>query len=285
MFGLSFGANKTKQSSTTDINKTETTNQTETGTKTSTGTTTNTGTSATTGTSNTSTSQAGTSTQQSTGSQQSTSTTSQFSDAVLGGLNSAVSSLLGAIPTTTQQLGGSFNHDEFIQEGMDAASSKVQSDLDASLNSIFDSIGGRDDSNSMATLLATRARSDAGAALAGTRGSLEAQAQDIEKNRFLANLQGIGQNQSFLENILAALKGGQSTTTGAVQTAENTTGATTNTGTSATQEAQNTATSSTQIQNLIEALNNVLSGTVNTTGTESTKSKGSTIGGGASLSL
>src|SRR5574338_222040 len=178
-FGISFGANKSKSSQTTNVNKTEDVNQTESGTKSSTGTTSTTGSSATTSGSTTNTSQTGTSAQQTTGSQQSTSTTTQFDDAVLGGLNSAVAALLGNIPMETQQLEGSFDHGAFVQSGLDAANSKIQTDLDASLNSVFDAIGGRDDSNSMATLLANRARSDAGAALSGAYANLEAQAQGI----------------------------------------------------------------------------------------------------------
>lgn len=285
MFGLSFGINKSNSKSSTNVNKTETVNQQQNDTKTTSGTTTAAGTSNTTSASNTATNQAGTSNLATTGSQNTTSTTKQFDDSVLSGLNSAVGQILGAIPTAPQQLGGSFDHAAFVQGGLDAATSRVNSDLDTSLNGVFDTIGGRDDQNSMATLLANRARGDAAANLAGVRSSLEQTAQGIDESRFGANLSGVKTSQDFLTNVLAQLKGGSATTTGAATTAENQTGATTNAGTSATTGSENTATANVTNQQLVEALNSLLSGTTNTVGTETTKAKGTNIGGGAGLSI
>jgi hypothetical protein len=284
-FGLSFGSNSQKGSSTTNVNKTESVNQTESGTKASTGVTSSTGTSSSQSGSTGSTSQTGTSAQQTTGSQQTSQTTTQFSDSVLGGLESAVGQLLGAIPTAPAQMQGDFDSDAFVKSGMDAASSRITGDLEASLNSMFDQFGGRDDSNSMAMLLANRARGDAGAALSGAYANLEAQAQGIERDRFLANLQGTGQAQGFLGSVLDALKGGRASTTGSTQTSEATTGTSSQQGTSSQTGYENTQTSQQQIQALIEALNNTLAGTTNVVGTESTKTKGKTTGFGAGLSL
>lgn len=280
-FGLSFGSKKQTGKSTTNVDKTDTTNETQSGTKASVGTTT------TTGSSNTQSSQSGTQTGQTssnTSSQQNTSsTTTQFSDSVLGGLESAVGQLLGAIPTDTQQLNSNFNKEQFIASGMDAASSQVQTDLEASLNSMFDQFGGRDDDNSMAMLLANRARSDAAASLAGTRANLTSTAEGIARENFNADLAGLGQNQNFLATVLSQLKGGTSTTTGTA------TGNEATTGTSAQQNqqtgSQNTQTAEQSTQALIEALSSILSGTTHTVGTETTKSKGKNTGFGAGLSL
>lgn len=285
MFGLSFGINKTKQSSSTDISKNETTNQTQNDTKSTSGTTATSGTSATSSAQQTATNQAGTSAQQTTGQQATTSTTTQFDDSVLSGLNSAVGQILSAIPAAPMKMDGGFDHAAFVSGGLDAATSQVQTGLDAALNGIYDNVGGRDDQNSMATLLANRARGDAASNLAGVRASLEQTAQGIDESRFGANLSGVKASQDFLTNILSQLKGGQATTKGAATTSEATSGATTNTGTQASTGSENTATSSTTTQQLLEALTSLLSGVTNTTGTEKTKGSSLSIGGGASASF
>lgn len=216
-FGISFGSNKTKGSSTTNVNKTEDTNQTQSGTQLSTGVSSQTGQSATTSTQT----QTGATTQTgtTTGSQTQQQSSTQFGEPVLAGLESTVQALLGNLPSTPSQLNDTFDKDQFVAGGVSAAQSQIQMDLEASLNSMFDQFGGRDDSNSMATLLANRARGDAAAQLAGVRSNLEAQGQGIERDRFLANLQGVGQQQGFLAQILDALKGGRATATGQTQTA------------------------------------------------------------------
>jgi hypothetical protein len=280
-FGISFGKQKSSGSSTTDVSKVESGTQTESGTKTSTGTTTTSG--ATQTSQSGSTTQQGTTAQQSTGTESKTGTTTQFSSGVLGGLESAVASLLGAIPTGTQQYESDFNKDAFIQAGMDAASSRITGDTELALNSMFDQFGGRDDSNSMAALLATRARGDAAAALAGARANLESQAEGIGRENFGANLQGLGLNQQFLQGILGALKGGVSTSAEQVATAENVTGQTSQVGTS--QQVGSETTQQTQVQQLAEILNSIVSGTTTTVGTESTKQKGKVAGGGVGLSI
>jgi hypothetical protein len=280
-FGISFGKNKSKGSSVTNVNKTETGVEATSGTKATTGTTTQTGT--TTSQQQGTTSQTGTTTGTTTGSQTTQGTTQQFSDTTLAGLESAVGQLLGNIPTAPQQLEDNFDREAFIQGGVDAATSRVQGDLEASLNSMFDQFGGRDDSNSMAALLANRARGDAAANLAGVRASLIGQAEGIERENFMSNLAGTGQVQELLAQVLGNLKGGRATTTGATQTAEQTAGTQTQTGTS--QQTGSEQTAQTTVQNLLELLNSITAGTQQTVGTESTKTKGKTSGGGIGLSL
>ncbi len=170
---------------------------------------------------------------------------------------------------------------------MAAASQRVNQDLDSGLNSMYDQFGGRDDSNSMAMLLANRARADAGASLAGTRGQLAGQAEGIARDNFSANLAGQSSQQNFLQTLLGALKGGQATTTGAVQTNENVAGQTNQSGTTNTSQSgtSNTQTQQDEVTKLAELLASIVAGTTNTVGTEKTKSKGLTIGGGASASI
>lgn len=280
-FGISFGSKKEKGSTTTNVNKTETQDQTQTGTQTTTGLTQQSGTSATQ--TQGATTQSGATTGSTIGQQTTTQQATQFSEPVLSSLESTVQSLLGTLPGAPSQMEGTFDHDQFVQGGVDAASSKIQGDLESSLNSIFDNFGGRDDQNSMATLLANRGRSDAQASIAGVRSQLEGQAQEIEKNRFLANLQGVGQQEGFLTQVLDALKGGRAATTGETQTAEQTAGTSQQAGT--TTGSETTQTAQTQLQQTIEQLLQHLNGTTTTVGTEATKSKGSSGGFGLGLSI
>jgi hypothetical protein len=280
-FGLSFGAKKTSGSSTTDVNKTETQNQTQAGTQATSGSTNTTGTSATQTQQNTS--GATTNQQATTGSQTQQQQSTLFSAPVLSSLENTVQSLLGSIPNQPAQQGGSFDHAAFVSQGVEAASAATQGELENSLNGIFDNVGGRDDQNSMATLLANRARGDAAASVAGVRSQLEGQAQAIDSSRYQNNLAGLGQQEGFVAQVLAALKGGTATTTGATQTSEKTAGGTqqqqSSTGTSATQ------TNTQELVNQITAMLQTLQGTDVTVGTEHTKTKGTTIGGGAGLSF
>jgi hypothetical protein len=281
MFGLSFGAKKGKQTTTSNVDKTETQNQTQTGTQSQTGTTTNTG--------STTSQQSGSSTgqtanqQQTTGQQQTTQHSEQFSAPVLSALEQSTQALLGGIPGAPSKLDTGFNPTDFISKGVEAAKSEVSDQLDTSLNSIFDTVGGRDNQNSMATLLATKARSQAGASLAGTEANLEAQSNEIQRQNFQANLAGEQTHNQIIDAVLGALKGGSSSTTGNVATSE----ATAATGTSAQQQNQTgtQATQNTQVQDLMTAIQQILSGTTHTVGTETDKTKTSSMGGGLSLGL
>jgi hypothetical protein len=284
-FGLSFGSKKESGKSSTDVNKTETTDQTQTGTQSTTGST------STTGTQNTQTSSSGTTTnntsnqQATTGSQSSQQTSTQFSQPIISGLESTVQALLGNLPSSPSQMDNNFDHNAFVSGGTAAAASSINSDLESTLNGMFDNFGGRDDQNSMATLLANRARGDAASQIAGVRSNLEGQAQGIERERYLANLQGTGQQEGFLANVLNALKGGQATTSGQVQTAENTAGGTQATGTQAQTGTSNTQMSQQELTQQLTQLLQKLQGTTNTTGTEDTKTSGKTGGFGLGLSF
>jgi hypothetical protein len=119
----------------------------------------------------------------------------------------------------------------------------------------------------------------AAAQLAGVHANLVGQAEGIARENFGADLAGRTNSQGFLENLLGALKGGTANTTGAIQTTEKQSG--TSVGSTAQQSQE--ATSTTQTQQLLELLQNALSGSEHTTGTEKTKSKGTEIGGGASF--
>lgn len=279
MFGLSFGAKKSKGSTTTTVDKNVDTTQVESGVKATSGVTSSTGSSTTTGT------QTGQTTnntaQQSTGSQTNQQSSTLFSQNILSGLEGIVQGLFGSTATSPMSLNSNFDKQAFVDQGYAAAESRALDDTNIALNSIFDRVGGRDDQNSMATLLANRARGDAAAQLAGVRANLTGQAEGIARENFGANLAGQGQAQGFLGNLLTALKGGTANTSGAIQTAENTTGQ--QTGTSATQTAEQTQQQQTQVQQLLELLQNQLAGTERTTGTETSKSKGTDYGGGFSL--
>lgn len=279
MFGLSFGAKKGKASSTSTIDKTTDTTQVETGTKATSGVTTSTGTSTTTGTQ---TGQTTNNTQQdSIGSQTNQQQSTLFSEGILSGLEGIIGDLFGSQARTPMTLADNFDKDAFVEGGYRAAESRATDDTNIALNSMFDRIGGRDDQNSMATLLANRARGDAAAQLAGVRANLEAQGEGIERENFAANLAAQGQSQGFLNSLLTALKGGTASTSGAIQTQESVTGA--QTGTSAQQTNETTNQSQTQTQQLLELLQSALTGTEHVVGTEKTKGKTSDMGGGFSL--
>lgn len=278
MFGLSFGAKKSKGSGSTSVDKTVDTTQTETGAKASTGVTTSTGSSTTTGTQTGQTTN--NTTQASTGSQTNQQQSTLFSQNILSGLEGIVQNLFGSAATNPMALNSDFDKQAFVDQGYQAAESRATDDTNIALNSMFDRIGGRDDQNSMATLLANRARADTAASLAGTRANLTQTAEGIARENFGADLAGQGQSQGFLNNLLGVLKGGTANTSGGIQTSENTVG--TQAGTSAMQTAENTQTQQTQVQQLLELLSNQLSGTEHTVGTEKTKTKGLEFGGGFS---
>jgi len=280
-FGISFGKKKQSGSQNTTVSKTDVTDQTQTGTSSTSGSTQTSGTSTTA--TNQATSNTGTSATTGTTSQVANQQSTQFSEPVLGTLENSVQALFAGLPTTPSSMGGSFDHDAFVSQGVQAAQSQVQGDLEKTLNGVFDAVGGRDDQNSMATLLANRARGDAAAQIAGVRANLESTAQGIDKDRFLANLQGIGQQEGFAGQVLDALKGGRAATTGTTTGTESTTGTTTNVGT--TTGTSTTAMSQTELTNQIQQILQQLQGTDTSTGTENTVSKGKNSGFGLGLSL
>lgn len=284
--GISFGKNKQKVDTTTTSSGTETTNQTQSGTKSSTGTTTNTqtGTSSqqTTGSQQGQTSQQGSQTQQSnqTGSQ----TQTNFGSGVLAGLESQVMQLLGQSREAGSFESG-FDPSAYVEGVMAAAESQAQNSVDLGVNNVFSTVGGRE--NSMSQLLASKIRNDSAANLAGVRSQAEGSAQQILRENFLANAQGVSADNSFLTQLTNALKGGVSTGTTSeigVQT-----GTTQQTGTSAQQNQQSQigqeSQQSTQIQELTELLSQIMNGTTVSNNVENTKGTTTKKGGGFGLSL
>jgi hypothetical protein len=274
-FGLSFGAKAGKTNTTTNVNKTVDTTQAETGAKATSGVTSTTGTSTGTQTGQTT----GATTQQSTGSQTNQQNSKLFSDDILSGLEGIVTQLFGSQAKTPMSLNSNFDKGEFVAQGDAAAASRATEDTNTAINGLFDTVGGRDDQNSMVTLLANRARGDTAAQLAGVHANLVGQAEGIARENFGADLAGQANSQGFLGQLLGALKGGTANTTGAIQTAESQAGTSAGTTAQQTSETQQ----QTQVQQLLELLANSLSGTEHTVGTEHTKGKTIEAGGGFSL--
>jgi hypothetical protein len=286
--GISFGKSGQKSTQTTDINKTETQNQVQNGTQQTQGTTTNTGSTTSSGSTNTqqNTSQTGatTNTGKTTGTTQQTS--SMFDSDVLSGLNSLVTTLMGHAATASQPI-SNFDKNAFISGGMAKATADSNANVEDAINGLVSGIGGRVDGNSMSALLAQRVHNDATANLAGVESTLTGQAEEIARTNALAGSQMDATNQNFLVNVLQALKGGSSTTTGAESQTQQQQGtstqAGTNTGSETTSQQQNTTQQ--QVQNIMETLQQILNGTTTTVGTEATKGSISKTGGGFGLSL
>lgn len=299
-FGLSFAAKKTKSSGTTTVDKLETGTQTgsenttgtRTGTQSTTGATTNTG----LGTSST----LGTSTQQqaATGSQTQTGTTRSLSENVLGGLEGAVSGLLAQIldPNTGDRAMmnrgisamGDFDVDSYVNGTLMQARATQGTALDELLGSVFSRVGGVEGNNSASTLLANRARNDSAANLAGVEAQARATGADLVRKNLESMTGAVGQmGAQLLPQIAAILKGGETSTDVSTLTEElsrmlgETTG-TTGTSESSTQAQTGTTTTT---ESLIQAVLNALQQSTHTTGTETTKTKGSEMGGGMSFGI
>lgn len=289
-FGFSFGKNKTRVEQDTTVNKTETTNQQQNTNQSQTQTgTSNTNTSQTGSTTGTqATKNSGTTTNQTTGTQAQTGLTQSFSDMILGALEAKTAEALGVTTggPTAESLSG-FNRDQFVQGGMQAAQATSQAGLEQSINGLMDNVGGTTEGNSMAALLANRLRNDAGASMAGTRSQLEGQAAQIQQGNVAARTQELGTNNAFVAQLLAGLKGGVTATSGTVQTAESQAGSQQQIGDSRTaentQSSQQQQTESTQA--LVSIIQQLISGTTNTQGTESVDGTTTKKGGGVGLSI
>lgn len=289
-FGLSFGSKKTSSKGTATIDKTET--GTQSGSESTTGSTTTSGSSNTqsgsTGTSSTAQNQ----NQQSNTQSSTTSTTSQnsFSDALAGGIENSISTLLGGIGSTQDAVNNSiaklsgFNAGQFVQDSVAAAQSKVQSGLDESLGGLFDAIGGNPGQNSMSALLANRLTGDAAATIAGVRGQAEQTAAQILQQNAATTADAAGGIAGLAPALIGAFKGGNVTgqQTNLAQEIANLVGASTGQTNTAEQSTQNTQT--TQVQNMIQAILQNLNTTTNTKGTETQNTKGKESGFGFSLS-
>lgn len=289
--GISFG--KKKQSSTTNstLTKNEQTNQQQTSDKSSTSTQSQTGYQSGSATGTSSTTQQDLQSQQSTKGSTGQQMTQLFSDQALGGLEAAVASLFGGVDKSAgvtdaaiDSMGG-FDAAGYVDSSVRAAQSAEQAGLDQIFGGLEDRIGSSLGNNSMAALLAARAQGDSAARVEGVRAQATGQAQEIQRNNALGSVQAAQQQNATLNAFLETLKGGTgvTSTTGTETATGTTTG--TQTGTTQTAEQNQQTSQQTSITQLTEMLNQLLSGTVATVGTENTKTKGKTSGGGLSLSL
>jgi hypothetical protein len=285
--GLSFGKKTNKTNSTTTVDKTESTAQQQTSDKASTQTTQSAATqqaaSATQG--QQATQQSGASQTSGTQTGTTTQTTSAFGSNILGGIEQAVNSLFER--TSTPLSSSNFDARSFIDEGVQAAASDINSGLEGDINTLVTGLGGSTGNNSMSALLANRLRGDAASKLAGIKSGLTGQAEEILRNNAVASSQVASVDQNFLGNLLSALKGGQVTTTGTESVATTQNQQTQSIGSAQTSEQSQSQQASQQIQTqqLLEQLTQLLSGTTTTTGTENTKGTTKQSGGGFSLGL
>lgn len=286
MFGFSFGKKKSSSSTNSTLTKDEQTLQQQESVKGSTSQTSSTGSSQTQQTGSSQTTGSGSTTQ--TGTQTQAGKTTQFSSGILQGLESQVANLLGQNPLTgavnmSMDRLDDFDSGAFVDQSVAAATSRERATLDELIGGLSDNIGSAVGNNSMATLLASRASGDAAARIEGVRAQATETAQGIQRANMESRVGAAGTQANFLQNLLGALKGGVSESTGLATSTEAGTsqtqqGTTTNQQ-SATQEQQ------TQTTQLLEILKQVLAGNTATTATENTTQKGKTSGGGISLSI
>lgn len=294
-FGISFGKKKQSSTSDTDINKTET------GTQSGLEGTQSFQQSNTSGLTNTSGSSSGSSstTQQNqqtgvtTSDILSSGSTSSFSGETARGIEDSISQLLAGINESGaivgQGVSGLQNFDPaaFVNGILSQASSRVNSDLEASLNGLFDRIGGGSGDNSIAALLSQRLTGDAAANLAGVEAQAQGQAQDILRNNVLGTSQALASVNQFGPDLINALKGGNVTTTQQQtgQQTENVNQVGTSNTLTAEQQQQQQATSQQTTQQLVQLISQLLNTTNQTVGTESNVTKGKQGGFGAGLSI
>lgn len=278
-FGLSFGKKKQTVDSTTGVNKQEATTQATSGTRATTGTTSTTQNNNTTG--STTGQQTNTNTGQQTNVNQSQQVTSSYNAPILAALEQAVSGMFGGSTTRTPVT--NFNADQFVQDQVARANVDINSGLESNINQLIHNVGGTAANNSMTALLANRLQNDAAGQRAGVRSEAVGQAQTIQRENALAANQVTGTDQAFLGNLLQALKGGVTASTGAEsqQTQQTQTGTTT----TAEQSAQQQSGTQVQQQNIVELLSQLLNGITNTTGTEKVDATTKEKGGGFSLAL
>lgn len=285
-FGLSFGKKKESAAYNKLLSQTEVGTESQTSNKA--GTTT--GTQSTSQQGQTSTSQTQSQAQQgatnTSGSQVGTQqqVTQNFSDRTLGGLEDTVGALFGNSSLTSIRPTSDFNVKDFIANGLEAARANAQQQLETGSNQLYDSIGGRQ--NSMAQLLQDRLFNDTNASLAGTEADLTAKGEEIQRQNTLTGVQVANNGQDFLVNLLNALKGGVSGTTGTSQTATSEAGTSSQTGTGTTtgQESVSQTGQTSSVESVVEAIAQLLNSNKQTNGTESGTSKGKVSGFGASLS-
>lgn len=277
MFGISFGKNKSKTSETATKLESGTQAQTGTNTTNTTGSTSQTGSQSSvgSGTSNT--------TQGTTGSQLTTQTGSAFGQDVLkavnGNIGELINRVLGSAGSTTREGLGDFDAESFISSTMQAARTSAEDQLGESIRGVGSTIGGNASENSMTALLANRMANATGANLAGVQANAVKTAQDILGSREQLVSSSAGSEQNALAQILNALKGGETSTTGAATNTGVTTGSTNTTESNTVNTNQQSQTQ----QTALEIINQLLATQSNSTGTSVGTNKKS--GGGFSLGL
>jgi hypothetical protein len=293
--GLSFG--KKKQSSTTDMSKTENVNQSSTqdttGTTKSAENTSQQGSSSSTGGQTTSTiDNTGKST---TTAGQTTQTGSTLSKDILSGAGDVVTSLLSQVfgggGDRSQILNGvstlgDFDIDSFIASGLKTAQNQESSFLDEAIGGLTSLIGGTTSENSNAALLGNKLQGESTARLAATQNQLAGQAYDIAGKNVATSASALNTvGAGAIDSIINAIKGGETTGTATQQGTEQSqssggTSATTNTNEQST-NASNTSTQG--MQEVAQTIASILQSLTQTTGSEKTTGKSS--GMGASLSI
>jgi hypothetical protein len=294
MFGISFGAKKSKTNELATINKDVTTNQSQTsnqaqsttGTQATsqTGSTTSTG--ASTNTAATQTAEQQQQTQQG--------TTKNFSDQTFAGLDAAVNSMLGgsaasdaakAASTGALTQLGSFNIDDYVNGIVGSAKADSQTVIDETKHGYESNIGGTAATNSAAALLTSRLQNDQAAKLAGITSNAQATGAGILQANVDAAAKQQGADNTILGQLSEILKGGTTSTTGTstgtTTGSQNTAGA--NTTSEAGTSASNTNTQTTQ--DVLTQIQQLLQGTENTNGTTNTTTKKTDFGGGFSLGI
>lgn len=289
--GISFGKKKQSSSTSGTLTKDETTNQNTTATKAGTQSSTNStnATSASQGAS--STNQTGVVANEQVSGSAVESISKSFSDKTQTGLESLVENLLGgagrsglAADSAIRDLSG-FDTNSFVNDTVEGARGRIQSDEDRALNGLADRIGSAEGNNSMAMLLSNRVRGDSASTLAGVRSNAVAQGQTIARENAMARVSAAGSESGFLGSLLAALKGGQQSQSQVGAESQSGTQTSNTAGTTATTESNQQSSIGTEDSVLTEVLNQLLTGRTQSIGTEDSKTKGKSGGFGLSLGL
>ena len=190
-------------------------------------------------------------------------TTSQtLSDPVMKALTDALGGLLGNTASATNPAlakVNAFDPASYIDQVMQGARSTAYSDLGQAIGGIKDSIGGG--VNSAVALLQNKAQNQTEANLAGIQGQAVSTANQIVQGAAGANTADRAGDNSVLNTILSALKGGTTTATGATGTT--TAQAGTSTGTSS--EAGTSTGTTTNVQDVISSFSQILTSLLNST--------------------
>lgn len=295
--GLSFGKKKGTETRDTSINKTETgtqnTTQQTTGKTTGTETTTSNQTNTSTG-NTTTTNVDNTRSDASTVSTQ-TGRTSNLSAGLVSGIEGGIEQLLGQVLGGDRQAisGGiaslqNFDIGSFVDNIMGGATQRVNRQLEGSVNSLANQVGGTAGENSNVAILSQQLANDAAGQLAGIRGDAMAQGNQIQQGNISAITQALGMTgANLLPQLIDSIKGGQVTTEGTAVGSESRA----NTGSSSSSTAANESstqsgsTSTSSVQEMSQLVAGIIQSIMNTQGTESSKGTTKSSGGGFSLGL